>query len=211
MIRKSKKKEFIKSFLVDPDFDVSYTIRTHAHAQESDMKKIRVLATDPGLSGALCFCDVIDVGDGQYAIGNIRMYDMPVDQETDGKNAPNIVEMLSIIDKEGPFDVAVVERLQHRPGKHNMFRMGLNYGILLGAIRQRSPVDGQIVFAYPPTWKKKMGVTADKATSVALANELLPLCGEPDLQYKNSQDGRAEAFLMAHYYAAHVMPSVPIH
>lgn len=201
---KRKAKGF-KRFLVDEAAETAYLIRAHSEKESRDMRKVRVMSTDPGLSGALCFCDAIPLPDGQYAIGNVRMYDMPVDCETDGKNAPSIRRIAEIMAAEGGFDVAVVERMQQRPGKANAFRMGLNYGILLAAISSASREDGQIVFAPPSAWKAKMGVTADKSTSVALANELLPLCGG-GAQYKSAQDGRAEAFLLAHYYAAHVMP-----
>lgn len=169
------------------------------------LSRKRIMSADPGLKGALCFCDVVQIDGGQYALGNVRIHKMPVDTLTDGKNMPSAKKLMQIIEDEGGVEVAIIEKLQQRPGMANMFRLGLNYGILIACAYQNVSSDDLILVA-PDRWKKAVGVTKDKMTSIAMANELLKISDpKGNMFFEKNQDGEAEAYLIAHYYAQNVI------
>ena len=94
---------------------------------------------------------------------------------------------------------AVVERVGAMPkqGVTSMFSFGTNYGYIQGLLSAFAIPYELVVSA---KWKKAFGVTADKNTSIAVAQRLFPdvdlrrtqNCRKPD-------DGMAEALLMAEY------------
>lgn len=49
----------------------------------------------------------------------------------------------------------------------------------------------------PATWKRAMGVTADKSEAIVIAQRLFPACAH--LLYRAKDDGRAEALLIAEH------------
>lgn len=98
---------------------------------------------------------------------------------------------------------AVVERVHSMPrqGVASSFKFGESYGMVLGMLAANR-VSYELVL--PNKWKREFGVTADKNTSIAVAQRLFPdvsflrteKCRKPD-------DGIAEALLMAEYCRRH--------
>lgn len=93
----------------------------------------------------------------------------------------------------------VLERVSAMPGQGvtSMFSFGVNYGYIRGLL-EAFEIPYELVI--PRFWKREFGVTADKNTSIAVAQRLFPAvsllrterCRKPD-------DGFAEALLMAEY------------
>ena len=130
------------------------------------------LGIDPGKTGAL-------------AIPDCRLVeDMP--------NGPHaLLELLST----WPASVtAVIERQQAMPvtGRAASFVIGEGYGIIQGVLAARR-VPYRIINA--ATWKRQMGLTADKEMVRAKARELFPWA---ELHLKK-HEGRAHALMLAEW------------
>lgn len=95
--------------------------------------------------------------------------------------------------------VAYVEAVHAMPGQGvtSMFNFGKNYGYILGVLESYHI---PIVNVTPQKWKKYMGVTSDKNTSIELCQKLFP---DINLLATNRSrkpnDGMAEALLIAEY------------
>lgn len=94
---------------------------------------------------------------------------------------------------------AVVERVHSSPqmGVSSSFSFGQNFGIIQGLLIANA-VPYELVL--PQKWKKFFGATADKNTSISIAQRLFPtvdLRATP--RCKKAHDGKAEAILMALY------------
>lgn len=87
-----------------------------------------------------------------------------------------------------------VEEQHPRPGANINATsiMCVNYGRMQGILELNKFRWAEVA---PVVWKRALGVTADKETSLALARELFP---EAPLDLKK-HDGRAEALLIAEY------------
>jgi len=94
---------------------------------------------------------------------------------------------------------AVVERVHSSPqmGVSSSFSFGQNFGFIQGLLVANG-ISFELVL--PQRWKKYFGATADKNTSIAVAQRLFP---QVDLRAtpkcKKAHDGKAEALLMAEY------------
>lgn len=164
---------------------------------------MRLITADPGLEGAIVFCDVRKIDSDGYVIENVRIHDMPTTKGVDEKNLPDPVAIAELIESEGGFDAALIEKVGPRPGRLRAteWRLAMGYGVLLACVSQKTEHD-TIHLIDPSTWKRRMGVTRDKQTSVEEAKKLGSKNG---ISFLKSRDGRAEAYLLAHYYARHVM------
>ena len=140
------------------------------------------IGIDPGLTGAIAAV----TADGALMWAD----DMPV---LAGRvDAHELVDFFEI---EVVTNVTV-EIVGTRPGQGapGVLKMGTNYGIVLGVIGALClPVE----HVTPAVWKKAMGVTADKETSLRRARELWPTMADRFARKKD--DGRAEAALIALY------------
>lgn len=189
---------FLTEFLFDKEIE-RVNSKYPPPRKGSDAKVVRLLAVDPGLRGALVFCDYRKLDEERYTIERPRVFDMPTTTLIDKKNLPCPHRISSLIKEQGGIDVAITEKLGPFPRsrRDTEWRLSMGYGVLLSCISQETETDSLHLVA-PSAWKRKMSVTADKSTSIALANSLATGTG---LSFRSSQDGRAEAYLLAHYYA----------
>lgn len=91
-----------------------------------------------------------------------------------------------------------VEQVHSMPkqGVASTFKFGVNYGKILGILRVYE-IDTHLVT--PSKWKKAMGVTSDKQTSINKAKELFPEISLIPRRCRKEHDGIAEALLIAEY------------
>ena len=150
--------------------------------------EICVLGVDPGASGAIAFYFP--------AHDRLTVDDMPVV----GKDV-DAATLAARIKQFGPTH-AVVEQVASRPGQgvSSVFRFGAGYGIVLGVI---AALEIPVHLVTPAKWKKACGLDSDKEKSRALALRHWP--SRSDLFGRRRDDGRAEAALLARYYAEKVM------
>ena len=140
---------------------------------------MRLVAIDPGVTGALAFLDAGYVE---------KVEDMPVlDGECSGL-------MLAEMINEWYPNYVVIERQQPMPKNGSIagFKQGVNYGICLGAAESmRHP----LVKLRPPEWKQLNGLTGkDKEASRGLALQLWPSMSDRLTRVKDHN--RAEAMLI---------------
>lgn len=93
----------------------------------------------------------------------------------------------------------IVERVAARPGQGvtSMFHFGENFGIIQGLL-----VAYNIPFELvpPQVWKKEIGVTSDKSTSIEMCKKLFPAADlKATPRCRKDHDGIAEALLIAEY------------
>lgn len=146
-----------------------------------------ILGLDPGKAGALAIIDELDTGrvpvvmDMRY-LGDIPDVGWLDDQVFDTGVRPVLV---------------VVENQQPMPkqGLVSTYQNGVGYGALLAwATLLQVP----FITPRPSVWKRKMGVSRDKAECVALAAQLFPGAGLHGPR-GGAKDGRAESLLLAEY------------
>ena len=155
-----------------------------------------ICGIDPGLSGGIAFfnCFKLDV------------YEMPVIPIVVGKfkrRIINLPELHAIISSQKKLDLCVIEKQAPLPnqGVTSTFKTGLGYGILLGI---GTCFFNQILEVRPQTWKKDLGISANKDEARAKASELFPRYSH--LWQRKKDDGLAEAALIAYWgknYAKH--------
>lgn len=148
-----------------------------------------ILGVDPGLKGALAFID--------YLSGELVQWDDMPSWNVGGKPTVDEYSLARLLDHMGPRVVeAWIEVPTPRPGQGvtGPATSMRNYGLLRGLIiAQFIPLHE----APPATWKKAMGVLADKDDARAAASKFWP--GWSRDWSGKSQDGRAEAALIAAY------------
>lgn len=148
---------------------------------------MRILGIDPGLSGGLCI------------IENDNIYDlrpMPI-YELKNKKALHTANLKLIINEA---DIIIIEDVHAMPkqGVTSSFNFGKGFGIIQGIC---IGLGKEIKLISPMKWKKEMGVTSDKGTSIEKALQINPdinLMATP--RSRKPHDGMAEAFLIAKYY-----------
>lgn len=148
-----------------------------------------LLGIDPGLSGALALLNTVD-GDLEEVI------DMPL-REIRGKKWVDLYALAMWLDtRRSGIRKAIIEEVHSMPnqGVASTFRFGYATGAVTGAVTANM-IPATLI---PPTvWKMQMGVTHDKATSLAMARKLW--APRADLFKRKKDDGRAEAALLAEY------------
>jgi Holliday junction resolvasome RuvABC endonuclease subunit len=154
---------------------------------------MRICGIDPGLNGGIALYN-----EKMSVVDAIRT---PVYQLKKGKQSTKIMDMYSICKILNKFDPdhIFIEQQQAFPkqGVISTFKTGVGYGMYLGLMS----VSGYAHTIVPPkTWKKKLGVGADKDDARKRASELMPYAR--DLWQKKCEDGLAEAAMIA-YYGVH--------
>lgn len=158
---------------------------------------------DPGLSGAWA---VMTVRDGKAP--TVEVWDVPTFTITKNKGKRREYDIQGMrgllqeaLDRRRSPDepiMAIVEKVQPMPrdscsGITN-FGLGLSLGVWSALL---VGMEIPYTLVHPATWKRRMGVTAEKDTSRMRAMQLFPaLAGR--LQRKSDSD-RAEAALLAYY------------
>lgn len=120
--------------------------------------------------------------------------------EAERLNIETFASRLRVITGNGSIPAkCYVEKVHSMPkqGVASTFSFGTNYGIIIGHLMALG-VNYELV--QPSVWKKAMGVTADKRTSIRRCKEMFP---DVDLRAtarcKKDHDGMAEALLIAEY------------
>ncbi len=126
------------------------------------------------------------------------VYDLPLTlfmgrKQIDGKHFADVIRSVN-----RPFGIrfAIIEDVNAMPkqGVVSMFRFGYNAGILLGVLQT---LDIEILRVKPSAWKSALGLSSNKADSLALACKTFP--NYKDYFQRAKDDGRAEAALLAHF------------
>ena len=152
-----------------------------------------IIAADPGLRGAIC------------ALKNgtqiCWLQDMPLKELSNGKKmvcARQLKETLQQILSEHPHEdsIAIIEQVATRPGEGAVgaFSFGRGFGILEASIIARG-ITLEIV--RPQTWKKALGMTADKDDVRIKMMQKFPQVA--NMLKRKMDDGRAEALAIALY------------
>ena len=154
-----------------------------------------ICAIDPGYTGAIAF-----LSDGGVLI---EVVDMPTIKH-DGKTRIAAHELAAILDSRSA-DIAylVIERVGARPGQGvtSMFNFGYGAGLIEGICAALFiPYDHVL----PQTWKRQMGVGADKGECRALCQKLWP--GAADKFRRVKDDGRADAALLGRWFCLNGFP-----
>jgi hypothetical protein len=152
---------------------------------------ICILAVDPGLTGATAFYFPDDPH-------SLRVDDMPVAAgDVDAAALARRIEQMKPT-------VAIVERVGARPGQgvSSMFKFGCGYGMVQGVI---ATLGIPVHFVTPGVWKKHFRLPAEKEKARKQAISLWPRC---DRFGRKKDAGRAEAALIARYWAEKSVPSV---
>lgn len=141
-----------------------------------------ILGVDPGVSGAVAAVDATGA--------LVWAEDMPaLDKHV------NAAALADLIGAE-VVTLAAVESVHAMPrqGVSSSFNFGRSYGVVLGVL---AALDVPVVHPTPATWKRRMGLSADKAASRRLATDLWP--SHAQLFKRVRDDGRAEAALIARF------------
>lgn len=153
---------------------------------------MKILAIDPGASGALCIFSVDE--------GTIEIVDMPTVQVKRGTKLKTEIsaQMLAAIVSTHAPSIAVLEKVGAMPGQgsSSMFQFGRGVGICEGVLAGlRIPTD----YVTPLTWQKAVNARSGKDGNRQRAAELFPAYA--DLFARKKDDGRADAALMAYWRA----------
>lgn len=138
---------------------------------------------DPGASGAIAF----------VTGGCLSLHSCPVFES----GRVNHAGMARLLQENDVTKFAMIEEVGARPGQGvcSMFSFGLNYGAWLQGLACSGIPTRRI---RPQEWKRAVGVTADKATSVKKAQQLFPLNAREFVGPRGGLlDGFAEAALLA--------------
>jgi hypothetical protein len=161
-----------------------------------------IIGIDPGLSGAMSVLD--------FDNGFLEGHDLPV--ESNGlstgplKRWIDVRKLKAILKDVGQrYEFAkhaaqfVIERPMPMPGQtvHTAFSSGDTFGALRAICETSNNWVAEVVFVAPATWKRDMGLSTDKGTSIARALDLYPNAA-PWMTLKKHHD-RAESILLAHW------------
>lgn len=154
-----------------------------------------ICGIDPGLDGAIAFVapDLITVSD---------MPTLEITVNGKKKRQIDLYALARLMDLHAAdVKLAVIEDPHASPGAgvSSMFNFGFSCGVAQMSVASNfirmHPVR-------PATWKKAMGLTADKDLSRKLASQMYPHFSH--LWNLKKHDGRAEAVLLAKYGERHL-------
>jgi hypothetical protein len=174
------------------------------------------IAVDPGKKGAIALLDgpdLIDVRDMpiriEYGDTVIRYRKgVPYEKREEFRfiDADQVYALMWAWTKEYLIDEAIIEDVTvtfgHDMSKQAALVLGQGFGIIEGAaagVGLAKPDSLRTVT--PSVWKRKLGVTADKRTSLDYARELWPKFANSHFKREKDND-RAEAALIGYY--AHI-------
>lgn len=146
-----------------------------------------ICGIDPGVGGAIAW-----VRDG-----TVDAVDMPV-VEIRGKRHVCPHGLRAMLGD--PVDVVILEHVQgvQGAGATSAFSFGRSFGLVEGVL---AGLQLPTVLVRPQRWTKELGVSRDKGSHREAAMRLWP--GEARLFARVRDDGRADAALLAHWYARH--------
>ena len=143
-----------------------------------------ICGIDPGISGAVAFYFPM--------VNRLSVDDVPV-----AGGEINTAELARLVRIHRP-TLAVLEKAQCMPknGAVSMFNYGRSYGDVRGVV---GALEVPIHFVTPATWKRHLGLSADKEECRLRAIQLFPAVAE-SFKLKRHH-GRAEAALIAYFGA----------
>lgn len=149
---------------------------------------MRFLGIDPGVSGAIAMI----AKDGLL----LELEDLPV-SKVGTSNEIDVMaldSLLSLWEVDHLNCKVILERAMTMPrdGRVGAFNMGANFGRLQALLTVCSLSWSMVL---PQAWKKSMGVTKDKSSSILLAQRIFP---GASLERKKDHN-RAEALLLAEW------------
>lgn len=148
-----------------------------------------ILGIDPGVSGALAL----------VSSGEIHVVDMPV-VEVRGKRHIDAARLAKLISTGFPYiaNHVVLEHVQgvQGSGATSAFSFGRGFGIVEGVV---TALGLPLTLIRPQTWTKELRVSRDKGEHRLVASRLWP--AQAELFARVKDDGRADAALLAHWYA----------
>lgn len=163
-----------------------------------------ICGVDPGLSGAICLLaeggSVTFVKNNEPTLGPIIFFDMPIHEITVNGKKKRRLDLYALgkfFDEHSKnISRAIVEDVTASPqmGVTSSFSFGFSAGAIQGIIAANFISMARVS---PRTWKKAMGLTADKDACRRQASEMYP--GFCHLWGRAKDDGRAESLLLAHY------------
>lgn len=138
------------------------------------------IGIDPGKNGAMAIIDgdairLVPFSDGEY------------------------IRQLFILHHNREEAFCALERVGAMPGQGvtSMFNFGRNYGFIQGLLSAHC-IPYELVT--PQKWKKALGVTGDKNSSIAVCKRLFPgVSLKRTERCAKEHDGMAEALLLAEY------------
>lgn len=168
-----------------------------------------VMGIDPGLTGGLA---IVRHFEGRFKVS--ATWPMPILEDKSGSfGARKQVDACSVMAvylywANGAYENdlgalhVVIERQQAMPkqGVSSSFNNGMNYGLLLGALRAQV-LPGKIWGVRGSAWKTAMGLSSSKAESRAKATALFGEEAEKHHWPRPSHEGKAEAALLAYWRA----------
>lgn len=156
-----------------------------------------ILGTDPGLGGALALYNPI-------TDHLLQVYDMPVCNGS--LNLPALVDVIRAAEKSSDlFSIhAIIENVHSRPRQAGAFAFGFNTGAIHGIL---ATLGIPISTVSPNLWKPACHLTRrpgetqpeNKTRARELASQMWP--AQAHLFKRIRDDGRAEAALIAYWYA----------
>lgn len=178
---------------------------------------MRILGIDPGVNGAFAFLDATVGDDGVLTWTKARaICDMPNTHSLDGARRPNVTAINRILEAARP-DHIVLERVHAMPFSRTLpsrdrdpvteWSLAQGYGMVLACCLMSVPEE-RLHLPTPSAWKRKLGVTSDKGTSVRLARSLNITGTGGALEAGTAQHDRAEAILLADFFRVAVWPKV---
>jgi crossover junction endodeoxyribonuclease RuvC len=155
---------------------------------------MRIVAVDPGTTGALAVLDGADV---------LLLEDLPVHMiGIAGRKALraelDLHGLHRLLAERGPYNHAFVERVAARPGQGvtGMFRFGMAYGAVLGVL---STMGIAMTMVLPRDWQRWAGCGPAPDAARQRACMLFP--GSAELLSRKKDCHRADALLIAAYGA----------
>lgn len=158
------------------------------------MKKA-VIGIDPGKKGGICL----------VTEDNAVLYinDFSSDHEIIRNRISEILKCYPFVEIKTVFLEAPISMMTNRKINDSLFFIN---GYITGVCETMGL---EVIRTNPMHWKKVMGVTSDKSTSIRKSKELFPNIAEEISYARGSyQDGLAEALLIA-YYGLHLNKYYP--
>lgn len=148
-----------------------------------------ILGIDPGVAGALAL----------LSTDSLLVVDMPV-VEVRGKWVIDASSLARLIGRGFPFrpEMVVLEHVQgvQGSGATSAFSFGRGFGVVEGVV---TALGLPLTLVRPQSWTKALGVSRDKGQHRLTASNLWPAHAAYFARVKD--DGRADAALLAHWYA----------
>lgn len=140
------------------------------------------MGIDPGQTGGIAIINDLNKHSVAYPYSSTKLIEI-CEEFKDNKNKVKVF-------------VEKVHAMPHQ-GVTSMFNFGMGYGRILGILEAFNFTYSLVT---PQSWKKYVGVAADKQTSIRKAQYLFPNVSLlPTKRCRVPNDGMAEALLIAYY------------